>query len=263
MESAFLLINLGAALALMIAVWLLSLRSRDASVVDVFWGLGIVLIAWLTFARTDGFDGRRLLLAGLVTVWGLRLALHILWRRRGHGEDRRYAAMRAARGAAFWWQSLFVIFLLQGILQWLISLGVQLGIAAATPPRWTAWDLAGAALWAAGFLFETVGDAQLARFKRDPANRGRVMDRGLWRYTRHPNYFGEAVMWWGLGLIVCPTPYGPWALLCPALMTFFLLKVSGVTLLEADLLARRSEFRDYIALASAFIPWPPGRKVKG
>jgi len=108
-----------------------------------------------------------------------------------------------------------------------------------------------------------VGDAQLARFKRDPANRGRVMDRGLWRYTRHPNYFGEAVMWWGLGLIVCPTPYGPWALLCPALMTFFLLKVSGVTLLEADLLARRSEFRDYIALASAFIPWPPGRKVKG
>jgi steroid 5-alpha reductase family enzyme len=254
--------NLGTALVVMIVVWLLSLKLRDASVVDVFWGLGIVLIAWLTFAQTGGFMGRRLLLAGLVSVWGLRLALHILWRRRGHGEDRRYAAMRAARGAAFGWQSLFTIFLLQGFLQWLISLGVQFGIASATPPHWTAWDLAGAALWAAGFLFETVGDAQLARFKRDPGNRGRVMDRGLWRYTRHPNYFGEAVMWWGLALMVLPTPYGPWTVLCPALMTFFLLRVSGVTLLEGDLVARRPGYRDYVARTSAFIPWPPRRKVR-
>jgi len=254
--------NLGAALAAMTMVWLLSLKLRDASVVDVFWGLGIVLITWLTVVQANGFEGRRLLLAGLVTVWGLRLALHILWRRRGHGEDRRYAAMRATRGAAFWWQSLFTIFLLQGFLQWLISLGVQLGIAAATPPRWTAWDLAGAALWTAGFLFETVGDAQLARFKRDPANRGQVMDRGLWRYTRHPNYFGEAVMWWGLFLIVLPTPYGPWTVLCPTLMTFFLLRVSGVILLEQDLIARRSGYREYIARTSAFVPWPPRRKVR-
>ncbi|NLI46145.1 MAG: DUF1295 domain-containing protein [Acidobacteria bacterium] len=262
MDPMILLSNLAAALALMTVLWLLSVRLRDASVVDVFWGLGIVLVAWLTYARTDGFDGRRLLLAVLVTVWGLRLAGHILWRRRSHGEDRRYAAMRATRGAAFWWQSLFTIFLLQGFLQWLISLGVQLGIAAATPPSWTAWDLTGAILWAAGFLFETVSDTQLARFKRDPANRGQVMDRGLWRYTRHPNYFGEAVMWWGLFLIVLPTPHGPWTVLCPALMTFFLLRVSGVTLLEQDLSARRPGYRDYVARTSAFVPWPPRRRVR-
>lgn len=254
-------LNLVAAVLFMGCVWLLSLPTRNASLADIFWGPGFVLIAWLSFANTHGYLGRKLLLALLTTAWGLRLALHIAWRNWGQGEDRRYQAWRAKRGASFWWVSLFSVFLTQALLLWVVSLSVQLGQAAPTPARFTGWDLLGALIWTIGFLFEAVADWQLTRFKADPANRGRVMNRGLWRYSRHPNYFGESLMWWGIFAITLATPYGWWAIISPVVITFLLLKVSGVVLLEKDIGERRPEYREYRETTSAFLPWfPKGRR---
>jgi steroid 5-alpha reductase family enzyme len=243
-------------------VWLLSLPTRNASLADIFWGLGFVLIAWLSFALTGGYLGRKLLLALLTTAWGLRLSLHIAWRNWGQGEDRRYQDWRAKRGASFWWVSLFTVFLIQAVLLWLISLAVQFGQISPAPARFTGLDFLGSLVWAAGFTFEAVADWQLARFKADPANRGKVMNRGLWAYSRHPNYFGESLIWWGLFLVALATPYGWWALISPVVITFLLLKVSGVVLLEKDIVARRPEYQEYLETTSAFIPWFPKRRQR-
>ena len=252
-------LNLLAAVGFMGFVWLLSLPTRNASLADVFWGPGFVLLAWLSFAQADGYLGRKLLLALLTTAWGLRLSLHIAWRNWGQGEDRRYQAWRAKRGESFWWVSLFTVFLTQAVLLWLVSLAVQIGQVSPTPARLTGLDLGGALVWAAGFTFEAVADWQLARFKADPANRGRVMNRGLWAYSRHPNYFGESLIWWGLFLIALATPWGWWALVSPVVITFLLLRVSVVTLLEKDIVERRPEYREYLETTSPFVPWFPKR----
>jgi steroid 5-alpha reductase family enzyme len=253
-------LNLLAVLAFMAGVWGLSLVWKNASIADIFWGLGFVLVAWLTFSQTQGFLGRKVLASLLTTAWGLRLSSHILWRNWGKGEDRRYQAWRAARGANFWWVSLFTIFLTQAVLLWLISLAVQLAQFPPKPASVTGLDFLGALLWLTGFMFEAVSDWQLARFKADPANHGRVMNRGLWAYSRHPNYFGETLIWWGLFVIALATPYGWWALISPVVITFLLLKVSGVTLLEKDIVERRPEYREYLETTSAFIPWFPKRR---
>lgn len=193
----------------------------------------------------------------LVTVWGLRLGIHILVRSRGKGEDRRYAAMRERRGASFVWLSLFSVFWLQAALLVFVSLPLLAAIGAREPAGFGALDAAGAVLFAVGFLFEAVGDAQLVRFKRDPANRGEVLDRGLWRYSRHPNYFGDATLWWGLFLFALAVPGGWRFVASPLLMTFLLLRVSGVTLLERDLSDRKPAYRDYVRRTPAFVPWFP------
>jgi steroid 5-alpha reductase family enzyme len=258
--SNLLFLNLLAAMGFMSFVWLLSLPTRNASLADIFWGLGFVLIAWLSFGLTGGYLGRKLLLALLTTSWGLRLALHIAWRNWGHGEDRRYQAWRAKRGESFWWVSLFTVFLTQAILLWVISLVVQLGQLSPVPSRLTILDVLGTLVWGVGFVVETVADWQLVRFKADPNNKGRVMNRGLWAYSRHPNYFGETLIWWGFFLITLTTPYGYWAIVSPLTITFLLLKVSGVTLLEKDITERRPEYREYIKNTSPFIPWFPKRK---
>jgi steroid 5-alpha reductase family enzyme len=153
--------------------------------------------------------------------------------------------------------SLFTVFLIQAVLLWLVSLAVQIGQISTTPAHLTGLDLLGSLVWVAGFTFEAVADWQLARFKADPANRGKVMNQGLWRYSRHPNYFGESLIWWGLFLIALATPHGWWALISPLVITFLLLKVSGVTLLEKDIVERRPEYREYLETTSAFIPWFP------
>jgi len=253
--GAILGVNLLAALALMLLVWLASLIRRDASLVDSFWGLGFVLIAWLTFFRSGGYAGRGLLLAFMVTIWGLRLAVYITRRNWGHGEDRRYQAMRAKHGRRFWLVSLGTVFVFQAVLMWIISLVVQVGQMAARPAHFTWLDLAGVLVWATGLVFEAGGDWQLARFKADPANRGRVMDRGFWAYTRHPNYFGETLIWWGIFLITFSTPSGIFALISPLLITYLLLKVSGVSLLERNLVDTKPEYREYMRSTSAFFPW--------
>lgn len=244
--------------AALFGLWLLSLRLRDVSIVDIFWGLGFALIAVVAAALGDGYPWRKLLLALLTVVWGVRLALYLLWRNAGHGEDYRYQAMRRQHGDRFPLVSLVTVFGLQGALMWTVSLPVQVGQLADLPARLTALDLLGAGLWLLGLTFETVGDWQLARFKADPANAGRVMDRGLWRYTRHPNYFGDACVWWGLWLIAAAGGAW-WMVLSPLLMTVFLLRVSGVAMLERTIVKRRPEYADYIARTSAFVPWFPRR----
>jgi len=246
-----------AAVALyMTGVWLLSLRLRDASIADVFWGPGFALVAILS-AAISAPSSRGLLLAALTSVWGLRLALHIgaRWRKKKE-EDRRYRAMRANWGDRFPLVSLFTVFLLQGALLWVVSLPLQAGAALGATRPLGLPDLAGGLLFAVGLGFEAVGDAQLARFLRDPASRGRVMETGLWRYTRHPNYFGDALLWWGLGLIGAATGAW-WCLAGPAFMTLLLVRVSGVSLLEKDIAGRRPEYVAYVRRTSAFLPWPP------
>jgi steroid 5-alpha reductase family enzyme len=219
-----------------------------------------VLIAWLSFVKSDGYLGRKLLLALLTSIWGLRLALHILVRNWGHGEDRRYRAWRAQHGERFWWVSLFTVFGLQAVLLWVISIVIQTGQISPVPSRLVWLDGLGTLIWAVGFGFEALADWQLARFKTDPANAGKVMNRGLWAYSRHPNYFGECLVWWGLFLITLATPGGTWAIVSPIVITFLLLKVSGVTLLERTITDTRPEYADYMKTTSRFFPWFPRRE---
>ena len=251
------LAGLGVVLTALTLVWLLSLKLRDASIADVGWGLGFVLLAWLYCVLSPTLTPRSWLVAGLVTLWGARLSLHIFRRNHGKGEDPRYRAMRASHGHTFWWRSLFTVFWLQGALLWFIALPLLVAVRAPAPAHLTAVDGLGLLIFAGGFGFEVVGDAQLARFKADPANRGTVLDRGLWRYTRHPNYFGDATLWWGLYLMAASTPGGWLTLLSPALMTFLLMRVSGVTLLEEGLKASKPGYAAYIANTPAFFPWFP------
>ena len=182
-----------AILGMMTCLWLLSLLLRNSSIVDIFWGAGFALTAWIDYALTPGgFAGRKLLTCLLITIWGLRLALHILRRNWGKPEDYRYAAWRRDAGPRWWWLSFFQVFLLQGVLLWLISVPLLAAQISPAPPRLTWLDGLAVMVWSVGFFFEAVGDWQLARFKADPANRGRLLTTGLWRYTRHPNYFGDA-----------------------------------------------------------------------
>jgi steroid 5-alpha reductase family enzyme len=248
--------------AVMLVLWLVSLARRDVSIVDIWWGPGFAWLAAIAFSRAAAPGPRGTLLLALVAIWGLRLGGYLLWRNWGHGEDARYARMRRHHGERFRWISLATVFGLQALLQWFVSLPLQLAQLVPSARPLGALDAFGVALVATGLFFEAVGDAQLARFKADPANRGRVMDRGLWRYTRHPNYFGDCLAWWGLFAIAAATPAGPWTIASPLLMTFLLLRVSGVALLERSLVRTRPEYRDYIARTSAFFPRPPSRGTR-
>ena len=242
----------------MTILWLISLWRRDASVVDPFWGTGFVIVAGYAFVTTPTAQNatRCLLLVALTAIWGLRLSLYLMWRNLGHGEDRRYKAMRDYHRASFWWVSLLTVFLLQGVILWIVSMPIQVTIfrASTSPLGWI--DLAGVSLWCIDLFCEAVGDWQMARFQADPNNSGQVMDRGLWRLTRHPNYFGDFCIWWGLYLITASAGSG-WTVFSPLLMSFFLLKVSGVTLLEKTITARRPDYAAYQARTSAFFPWWP------
>lgn len=244
--------------SLMVMLWVISVVRRDASIVDPFWGTGFVIVAWLACVFNAAGATRPLLMAGLVTVWGLRLSVYLLMRNWHHGEDRRYAAMRAYHGSRFPWMSLGTVFLLQGIILWFVSMPIQVGIVHGATPELNAYDLTGVGVWSIGLLFEAVGDWQLAMFKADPANAERVMDRGLWRYTRHPNYFGDFCVWWGLYFISISAG-GWWTIGSPLLMSVLLMKVSGVTLLESTITERRPAYAAYCSRTNAFFPGPPKR----
>jgi steroid 5-alpha reductase family enzyme len=252
--------NRGAVAALMIVGWTISLIYRNVTIVDSLWGLGFVLIAWLTFSMSEGYWGRSLLIALLVTLWGLRLSLYLSWRNWGKGEDPRYGSWRKKAGNHFWFVSLFKVFILQALFLWLISICLQIGQLAQKPDTLTWLDGLGILVWATGFMFESVGDWQLARFKSDPANKGRVMDHGLWAYTRHPNYFGEFLLWWGICLITLATPNGWWTILSPIIVTAVLLKMTGIPLTEKGLIENRPGYSEYIKRTSAFVPWPPAKE---
>lgn len=250
--------GLGMIAVCMLLLWLLSMRLGNAAIVDIFWGCGFGLLAWLYFALGAGLLPRKLLVAVLVTIWGTRLSLHIWQRNRGRPEDFRYRAWREQWARSFAWRSLLQVFLLQGALVWLISAPLLLAQTAPAAPGML--DALGTLLWLVGFAFEAGGDWQLQRFKANPLNAGRVLDSGLWRYTRHPNYFGDALIWWGLFLLGAGGPLGGWAIGSPLLMTVLLMRVSGVTLLEQTL-AQRPAYREYIARTPAFFPWWPKREA--
>lgn len=243
--------------ALMFATWLASLRLRNASIVDIVWGPGFAAVALHTALRSDGAPARRALVAALALAWGLRLGIYLFRRNRGKPEDYRYQAMRRHWGERFPWVSLATVFALQGVLMFAISLPLQVAARAAEPAQLGVLDALGVALWLVGMFFESVGDFQLARFRADPANRGRVLARGLWRYTRHPNYFGDFLVWWGFFAIAAGTPGGLYTVVSPILMAILLRRVSGVTLLERGLAKRKPDYAAYVARTAAFLPRPP------
>jgi steroid 5-alpha reductase family enzyme len=247
-------------LALMSLLWLLSLRLKDASIVDPFWGGGFVIANWLYFSLTDdGFNGRQWLLTLLVTIWGLRLSFYLLRRNLGKGEDFRYQTWREEEGGRWWWRSFFKVFLLQGAIMWIISAPLLAAHISPTPNRLIWLDFLAVGVWAVGFFFEAVGDYQLARFKADPAHKGKLLTSGVWRYTRHPNYFGDAAQWWAYYLFALAA--GGWfTIFSPLLMTYFLRYVSGVTMLEKSLKPNKPGYDDYGRVTNAFIPWFPKKK---
>jgi steroid 5-alpha reductase family enzyme len=241
-----------------VLLWAVSVRIGDASIVDIASGLAFVVIAWVGFVVGNGARGRSMLLAIMVAIWGLRLSMYLARRNLGHGEDQRYVAMRRAHPDFARW-SLYGVFGLQAALAWVVSLPVQLAQADRTPPNVGLLGWIGVAVWVIGLGFESIGDAQLARFKRDPASSGQVMDQGLWRYTRHPNYFGDFLVWWGLFLVAAETGRAAFGVVGPIVMTLLLTKVSGKDLLERSIGKRRPGYADYVARTSGFVPLPPKR----
>ena len=244
-------------LILMTILWVISTILKNVSIVDIFWGLGFIVAATFYFTSTGGYLPRKIIILTLVSFWGLRLSSYITWRNRGKGEDFRYREFRKKYGAKrYWWISFFQTFLLQGILMWLISaplLGAQFY---GQDKRLGIFDFAGILFWIVGFIFEAGGDFQLARFKSDTSNKGKILDTGFWRYTRHPNYFGDSSVWWGFGLI-CLGAGSYLSVAGSLLMTAMIIKVSGVALLEKSLTGKKPEYREYIEKTSAFIPWFP------
>ena len=249
----------------MLATWAVSLPLRNASVVDPVWPLGFVVVGWTAGLSGRGDGLRATVLVALVTMWGLRLSWHLASRNWRQEEDFRYAAMRARWGDRFWLVSLATVFGTQGLLMWVVSLPLQLG--AGVEGRATGWWVllaAGVAVWVLGFAFEAVGDAQLKAFKARPDSKGEVMDEGLWRYTRHPNYFGDACVWWGIFLVAAGAGGWAWAAVVgPVVMTTLLRRVSGVSLLEKDMADRRPGYTDYVRRTSPFLPLPPREPAPG
>lgn len=257
------MVDLGAALgqsafaigALLLLTFLLSVPLKDVSIVDIVWGLAFVVAGVSAASAAAGDAGRTALMLVLAGLWGLRLASYIAARKRTHaGEDPRYARMRERAGDAFVRVSLFKVFLLQAVLAWVVVLPLA-GAAASDDPTLGPLAYLGAALWLVGFVFEAGGDLQLQRFKADPANRGKVMDRGLWRFTRHPNYFGDCCVWWGLYAIALDGGAW-WSVVSPLIMTVLLTRVSGKDLTEKTM-SERPGYAEYVERTSGFVPLPP------
>lgn len=240
-------------------VWLLSIWLKDAGIADIFWGLGFIIANIVYFSQSEIFHYRKLLMLALVSIWGLRLATHIYLRSRGKAEDYRYRAWRKENGTSWWWWSYFKVFMLQGCLLWLISLpclAVQYSPHQPTLPNMV--DILGLLAWGIGFFFESVADWQLTVFKFKPQNKGKLLTSGLWQYSRHPNYFGDALQWWAFYLLALNVGAW-WSIISPLLITWLLLRVSGVPMLESSLKQSRPEYRDYINRTNAFLPWLPKR----
>jgi len=240
----------------MLVLWGISLVVSDASIVDIFWGPGFALVAGASLLGAEQVTLRGLLAAGLTAVWGLRLGAYLAWRNLGHGEDARYVAMRKRHGAGFARFSLVGIFGLQGAVMWIVSWPVQWAIRAPADIGLSWVDLIAAAVVCTGLGFEALGDYQLARFKADPANRGKLMDRGLWSWTRHPNYFGDFLVWWGLFGLAAASG-GAWTMVSPLLMSVFLIRISGKALLERRMARSKPGWDEYVARVSGFFPRPP------
>jgi steroid 5-alpha reductase family enzyme len=238
------------------SLWfVVSLLRKRNDVADVAWGIGFVLLAWTGYFLSGDSGMRGLLVCILVSLWGVRLAWHIHTRNQGRAEDYRYLAWRKEWGKWFYLRSYFQVYILQGVFLFLIVFPVLL-ITTSGGPAFGFFDMFGVAVWLGGFYFETVGDAQLARFIKNPANKGKLMQGGLWAYTRHPNYFGEVTAWWGLWFIALSVPHGLFGIIGPITITFLILKVSGIPMLEKKMGAH-PDFAEYKRRVSGFIPLPP------
>lgn len=248
---------------MMSALWLLSLRLRDVSIVDRVWGLAFVVLVWTYYVVSNASGLLPTLTAVLVTIWGVRLSVHIHIRNRGHAEDYRYARMREEHGRRFWWYSFFSVFLLQAVIAWIVAAPLLWIMARQEPTNGMLFVWLGAAVWLLGFVFEAVGDWQLARFKSDPSNKGKLLTDGLWSLTRHPNYFGDATLWWGYFVIALSVSSGWQSVFGPALMTLLIRYVSGVSMLEKDQVLKYPEYAEYIRRTPAMVPWPWTPSVRG
>lgn len=248
------LVSAGVAVAWMLIGWLSSLALRDISIVDVAWGLGFVAIGWAVFLVSDGAADRKILVVALVTVWGLRLSAYLAWRHRHEGSDFRYEEIQ--QGGRPGLVSLGSVFATQALGLWVVSLPLLAAMVSRDPAGLGPLDFAGVAVWGVGMVFEAGGDLQLARFRSDPSNFGEVMETGLWRYTRHPNYFGDFCVWWGIFLIGVSASAPLWTIAGPLMMTCILLRISGVAVMERHL-DRKFGYRDYVERTSAFFPRPP------
>ncbi len=256
MSSALLGTALATAVA-MVSLWAFTVWRRDASLVDRYWGAGFVVIAAAAYLLASGYPTRKLFVLSMVALWGLRLAAYLSYRNWGGGEDPRYRKMRANWGTRFWWVSLFTVFLLQGVLMWIVSLPVQVAMSQPRPSMLTWIDALGVVVFSIGLFFEVVGDWQLHRFISNRESPNELLDTGLWRYTRHPNYFGDATVWWGLWLVSAQTMAGLATIFAPLLMTFLLLRVSGVAMTEKRLVNNKRGYEAYRERTSAFLPLPP------
>ena len=252
-----------AILSLVVAIWAVSVRIVDASIIDIFWGFGFVVVAWAArFSAGGPWSLRRTALFLAASLWGMRLTLHLAKRNVGKGEDYRYRAMRKKHGAKFGLISLRTVYLTQGAVMFVVSLPLQVGLMRHDDQiGYRPVVIVGLAVWVVGLAFETVGDLQLNNFVKNPANTGKVLDTGLWAWTRHPNYFGDTCAWWGMWLIACAVRPGLFTVVSPVVMTYMLRKVSGVPMLEHSIAKRRPGYAEYIERTSSFFPKKPRRAI--
>jgi len=241
-------------IAMMTALWVLSLILKNSSIVDIFWGIGFVIINLAAYYSSQQTI-QQTLLTIIVTLWGLRLSIHIYLRNHGKPEDFRYAQWRREQGSRWWWISFFKVFLLQGVLMWIIAAPLLAVQTFDSVPSFASLQVIGIIIWGIGFFFEAVSDYQLARFKSDTRHQGKLLTSGLWRFSRHPNYFGDTIQWWGFYILAATSGYW-WTIFSPVIMTLLLLRVSGVTLLEKTMKTRPG-YEEYIRTTNAFIPWIP------
>ena len=239
-----------------LVLWLVSVKLRDVSIVDIYWAPAYSIACAAVWLEGPALTTARVVLVVSVAAWGLRLGGYLAWRNLGHGEDRRYQVIRARMDPGFWWKSLVVVFGFQSFLVWCISTPVQLALRSDAAVLWPL-AFVGGGLYMVGFFFEAVGDLQLARFLARPNSQNAVMNQGLWRYSRHPNYFGNCCLWWGLYLVSVSLGAPWWTVFSPILMTVLLLRVSGVALLERTIESRRPGYAEYVRRTSAFVPMPP------
>jgi steroid 5-alpha reductase family enzyme len=254
--------SLGVAMGAVVLLWLISIPLRDVSIIDMLFAVILLAITAVAFQLGAGADGRKLLVFALVGIWALRITFHVVRRNWGHGEDARYTKLRswAQNERSFYWLSLRRVFLLQGIVLWLVSLPVQFAMAVPEPATlgWAA--LAGTILWAVGFFTEWIADVQLRRFRADPGKRGTVLDTGLWKYSRHPNYFGELCVWWGIFLVTCDHPLGWITIIGPIVYSHLVINVTGQRTLDKKLAREKPGYREYMETTSGLVPWPPRRR---
>ncbi|MFT4643229.1 MAG: steroid 5-alpha reductase family enzyme [Candidatus Azotimanducaceae bacterium] len=244
-------------LALITLLWIWSVFIKNVSIVDIFWGFGFVVVNVIYAYMSGELNARKILILTLVSIWGIRLVIYLAIRNIGKGEDFRYQEFRRNYGPKrYWWFSFFQTFLLQGVLIMIISLPL-LGIhSSATSGDLNVLDYLGILVWIIGFTFETVGDFQLARFKKNVKNKGKVLNKGFWKYTRHPNYFGDSAVWWAYGIFsIAAGSY--WQIIGSIIMTLLIIKISGVSLLEKTLKDTKPQYRDYIQKTNSFFPWFP------